>query len=260
MIPISDPDLQRRSRPYVNIALISITGLIFLYELALGPTERSLFFYRYGLIAREITEGISFEVIRADGGALLDIESPIPTWGTVFTSMFIHADFFHFAFNMLFLWVFGDNIEDRMGHLKYLLLYLGGGLAATWTQIAIFPNAEVPLIGASGAIAAVLGAYLLLYPLSKIRTMIFFFFITFVRIPAALLLGFWLLLQFVSGIGDLGPSAQSGGTAYWAHIGGFGAGLLAAVAFKVLLWKEPLWPRRRGPPKYWPWEDDPRFQ
>ena len=255
MIPISDPQLQRRSPPYVNMGLIVLSGLVFLLELSMGPSERMLFFYRYGLIARELSEGISFAQLDT-GARLLDIESPIPTWGTVFSSMFIHADIMHFIFNMVFLWVFGDNVEDRLGHVKYLLFYLGAGLAAAWTQVAIDMNAEVPLIGASGAIAGVLGAYLLMYPFSQIRTVIIFFFITFVRIPAVWLLGFWLALQFFGGLGSLGPSAQSGGTAYWAHIGGFVAGLLVVAGLKFLLWREPLWPRPPTRPDFWPWGVD----
>ena len=255
MIPISDPQLQRRSPPYVNMGIIAICGLVFLFELTQGPVDRQLLFFRWGLIARELSEGISFSQLDL-GTVVLDIDSPIPTWGTVFSSMFIHADIMHFGFNMVFLWVFGDNVEDRLGHVKYLLFYLGAGLAAAWTQVGIDMNAEVPLIGASGAIAGVLGAYLLLYPFSQVRTLVIFFFITFVRIPAVWLLGFWLALQFFGGIGSLGPSAQSGGTAYWAHIGGFVAGLLAVAGLKLILWREPLWPRRRWTPDFWPRDDD----
>ena len=253
MIPISDPELQRRSRPYVNIALIALSGLVFLYELVQGPLDRELMFYRWGLIARELSQGVSFTELRTFTGTF-DIESPIPTWGTVFTSMFLHGDILHFGFNMVFLWVFGDNVEDRLGHVKYLLFYLAAGLGAAWTQVAINMDAQVPMIGASGAIAGVLGAYLLLYPFSQVRTVIIFFLITFVRIPAVWLLGFWLLIQFLGGIGDLGPSAQSGGTAYWAHIGGFAVGLLAVVGLKLLVWREPLWPRPPTRTDFWPWE------
>jgi len=255
LFPISDPDLSRRSTPYVNIGIIAISGLIFFWELVLGPTDRQLLFYKWGLIADELAHGHSFEVLEGPLGASFDIKSPIPTWGTVFTSMFLHADVLHFVFNMIFLWVFGDNVEDRLGHVKYLLFYLGAGVAAAWAQVAINMDAQVPMIGSSGAIAGVLGGYLLMYPYSQVRTAIFFFFITFVRIPAAWLLGFWILLQFWGGIGDLGPSAQSGGTAYWAHIGGFAAGLLGIAGFKLLVWRDRLWPRRPSPYGFWPPDD-----
>ena len=254
MIPISDPQLQRGRTPYVNIALIAISGLVVLYELVLGSTDRELFFFKFGLISRELTEGISFLELRTFGG-ILDIESPIPTWATIFTSMFIHGDILHFGFNMVFLWVFGDNVEDRLGHVQYLLFYLAAGVAAAMAQVAINLDAEVPMIGASGAIAGVLGAYLLLYPFSQVRTLIIFFLITYVRIPAAYLLGFWLLLQFFGGIGDLGTSAQSGGTAYWAHIGGFVAGLAVIGALKLLVWREQLWPRPPRRPDFFPRDD-----
>ncbi len=255
MIPISDPGLQRRTTPYVNIGIITICTLVMAYELfVLSSLDRQLFFFRYGLIARELSEGINFTGLRAPGGNL-DIESHIPAWGTVFTSMFIHADIMHFAFNMVFLWVFGDNVEDRFGHVGYLAFYLAGGVAAGWAQVAVDSAAEVPMIGASGAIAAVLGAYLLLYPFSQVRTLVIFIFITYIRVPALYLLGFWLLIQFVGGVGSLGPSAQSGGTAYWAHVGGFAAGLAGIAALKLLVWREQLWPRPPRRPDFLPPDD-----
>ena len=247
MFPISDPFLIRRGRPYVNIGLIALSSLIFLYELSLGPLDRTIFFYKFGLIAEELTGGEAFQQLRTQGG-LHNIESPIPTWGTIFSSMFIHGDIMHFFSNMIFLWVFGDNVEDKLGHVKYLAFYLAAGVIAAWVQVATDFSSQIPLIGASGAIAGVLGAYFLLFPYSQIRTMIFLLFITFIRVPAIWLLGFWILLQFFSGVGSLGPSAQSGGVAYWAHIGGFLAGLVATAGFKLLVWREPLWPRR--PPTY----------
>ena len=164
----------------------------------------------------------------------------------------------HFGVNMLFLWVFGDNVEDRFGHLRYLLFYLAAGLAAVWLQIAIDTTSTVPTIGASGAIAGVLGAYLLLFPYSRIRTAVVFFFITIIRIPAFLLLGFWFLLQFFGGLGSLGPSSQTGGVAYWAHIGGFLLGIAVVIIYKLATSRS-IWPGgpRGGPaeepdvPQYW---------
>ncbi len=257
MIPLTD-ELPRRSRPYVNIALIAINGVVFLLELFMGSGSRELSFYRWGLIPTELWHGTSFQTLRTFTGDY-DISSPVPTWGTVFSSMFIHADILHFGFNMLFLWVFGDNVEDRLGHVKYLLFYLGAGLAAAWTQTALDPNGDVPMIGASGAIAGVLGAYLVLYPLSQVRTLVFALFVFFVRIPAVFLLGFWVLLQFFEGLGSLGPSAQSGGTAYWAHVGGFALGALVTLLLKVVVWREQVWPQSPRTPRPPPgWIEDDR--
>lgn len=248
MIPLSDPDIPRRTKPYVNYALIAACGLVFLYELFIGPSGREAFFYRYGLIPKELTSGVDLTRLVGPGG-VLDIDSGVPAWVTIFTSMFVHGDIMHFAFNMLFLWVFGDNIEDRLGHVKYLLFYLVAGIIAAWTQVALNPSSDVPMIGASGAIAGVLGGYLLLYPFSQIRTLVILFVIFYIRIPAFILLGFWIILQFVSGLGSLGPHAQAGGTAYWAHVGGFLAGMLMMAVLKVVLMRQAPWTFRR--PRRW---------
>lgn len=249
MIPLSDPDVHRRTRPVITVTLVALNVLVFLYELSLGPTDTSAFFYRFGVIPAELAQGKEFTRILGPRGLTVDIASPIPAWGTVFTSMFIHGGFAHIAGNMLFLWVFGDNVEDRMGHLKYLLFYLAAGVAAVWAQVAVNPGSEVPTIGASGAIAGVLGAYFLLFPRSRITTLVIFGFITVMRLPAALLLGFWAVLQAFSGLGSLGPSASTGGgVAYFAHLGGFLLGL-GTVALYRLVRREPVWPRRpRLPP------------
>jgi membrane associated rhomboid family serine protease len=245
MLPISDSDLRRRTRPYVNVSLIILCGVVFIYELVLGELDRTIFFYQFGLIPSEVAQGINYELLIGPTGQMLDIATPIPNWATMFTSMFIHGDWMHFGFNMLFLWVFGDNIEDRFGHFKYLLFYLAAGVAAVWLQVAIDTSSQIPTIGASGAIAGVLGAYLFLYPLSRIRTVVILLFIFFVRIPAFLLLGFWFLLQFFSGIGSLGPSSQTGGVAYWAHIGGFIFGAVVVILYLILNRQSP-WPRGPG--------------
>ncbi len=246
MFPISDSDLITRRRPVVNVTMIALCAAVFVYELTIGEIERYIFFYQYGAIPAELVHGLNFDVIRTPVGAL-NVESPIPNWLTVFTSMFIHGDWIHFGVNMLFLWVFGDNIEDRFGHLRYLLFYLAAGVAAVLFQTFIDTTSQLPTIGASGAIAGVLGAYLVLFPDSRIRTLVFFFFIFFVRIRALFLLGFWFLLQFFEGLGSLGPSAQGGGVAYWAHVGGFILGVVVAVFYRVGTRREP-------PPqatKYW---------
>ena len=152
-----------------------------------------------------------------------------PLLVTLFSSMFMHGGWLHIIFNMLFLWIFGNNIEDSMGRVRFVLFYLLGGLAALFAQVAVSPDAQVPTVGASGAIAAVLGGYMLLYPRARVLTVIFiFFFFTFVEIPALIMLGIWILLQFLPAIGQLATpeiGGEGGGVAYFAHIGGFLFGL-----------------------------------
>ena len=246
MLPVSDSDLKARTRPYVNTALIVVCAAVFIYELAIGDSGRFTFFYQFGVIPAELAQGVDYTTLITPGGTF-DIASPIPNWATLFTSMFIHADWLHFGFNMLFLWVFGDNVEDRFGHFRYLLFYLAAGIAASWLQIAIDTASQVPTIGASGAIAGALGAYVVLYPFSRIRT---FFLLIIVRVPAIVLLGFWFLFQFLSGVGSLGPSTQTGGVAYWAHIGGFVLGMIVAAIYKFGAPRRPL-PREPDVPHYW---------
>lgn len=151
-----------------------------------------------------------------------------PWWQTLFTSMFMHGGWLHIIFNMLFLWVFGNNIEDSMGKLKFLLFYLAAGLAAVYAQAGLDPDSTIPTIGASGAVAGVLGAYALLHPRARVLTLIFIvFFVTLVEIPAAILLAIWFVLQFVPAIGQVAtPDVGGGGVAYFAHVGGFIFGLL----------------------------------
>ncbi len=255
MIPISDAGAVHIGRPYVNIALIAISCLVFFYELFQGGLDRDIFFYKYGLIARELTSGEAFDTLRALTAAgrivEVDVATPIPTWGTVFTSMFVHGGFVHLIGNMMFLWVFGDNIEARLGHVKYLLFYLGAGVAATLAQVATDTDSEIPLVGASGAISGVLGAYLLLYPYNRVTTLVIFYFFTVIQVPAVLLLGFWFVLQLFNGLGSIGPAASGAGVAYMAHVGGFVAGVIFAVGYKLLI-REPIWPRGswRSPWRY----------
>lgn len=253
MIPISDPDVIRNSRPYVNIALIALNTIVFIYELTIGGLARDVFFYKFGLIPAELARGADFQHLLVSPGQVLDIASPIPPWGTVFTSMFIHSGIVHFIGNMTFLWVFGDGVEDRIGHVKYLFFYTVSGIAAVWAQTAVGMDSQIPTIGASGAIAGVLGAYLMLFPYSRITTLVVFYFITAVRVPAVMLLGFWAFLQLFNGVGSLGPS-QTSGVAYWAHLGGFMVGMLI-IAFYRLLRREAIWPRRHHRPPPIPMED-----
>ena len=245
MIPLGDPDVQRQTVPFVTIGLIAVNVVAFLYQLSLSDLDQHIFIFKNGVIPSELTSDGEFARWLTPGGDV-DIASPFGTWTTVFTSMFLHGGFMHIIFNMLFLWVFGDNVEDRLGHVKYLLFYLGAGLAATWTQVAINPDSQVPMVGASGAIAGVLGAYIITYPFSRINTVVMYFFITFVRIPALYFLGIWFLLQLLSGWGSLGPqTASTGGVAYFAHIGGFVAGVMMMATYKLVM-RQPLLPHRPG--------------
>ena len=251
MIPISDSDLARRRLPVVNVGLLALNTLVFLYEFAfIGDETR--FVYTFGLIPVELTSGEDFKVLCATPSLfgcppqnVLDISTPGATWITLFTSMFIHGGPLHIGSNMLYLWVFGDNIEDMLGHIPYLILYLIAGLAAAGAQIMVDTQSQVPMVGASGAIAGVLGAYLVLHPRSRIRTLVIFYFITVIRIPAVLLLGFWFFLQFFSGLGSL--AAEGGGVAYWAHIGGFAMGGAVIGVYWLLIGRRP----RAG--SYVPW-------
>ena len=235
MIPLSDPDTISRSRPYVNIMIIGINTLMFLYEISMGSLESTVLFFRLGLIPTEILGGEEVGLrtfIFNDTYRTIDLSSPFGPWVTIFSSMFLHAGFMHFISNMIYLWVFGDNIEDRLGHAGYLLFYILCGAIAAWTHILFNANSQTPLIGASGAIAGVLGAYLLLYPYSKINTLAIFIFITVIKIRAIYLLSFWFILQFFKGLGAIG--FENAGVAYWAHVGGFISGALIIMIYLKL--------------------------
>ena len=251
MIPLSDADTRRRAYAPVNTVIIGLNLLVFLYEFALGglgllfggdSLRLTLFFFTWGFIPRELTEGTAYLTLLNPG----DIATPAPTWVTIFTSMFIHGGLLHLAGNLMFLWVFGSNIEGRLGHVKYLLFYLATGLAATLTHWIIEPSSPVPLVGASGAIAGVMGAYLLLYPRNRINTIILFFFITVVQVSATLLLGFWFLWQLIQAVLSVGVSGQVS-VAFWAHVGGFVAGAGIIAVYKLLT-GQPLRPSKPPPP------------
>jgi len=229
MIPISDVNYRARF-PFVNLTLIAINILVYIYEVSLGGINLTAntasieaFFTRWAVIPVEYTLG-------RDIGA----PSPHPVFITLFTAMFMHGGLLHIAGNMLYLWVFGDNVEANMGHVKYLIFYLACGIIAGITHILFNRLSPIPSVGASGAIAGVLAAYLVLFPRANIRTLvIFFYFITTTYIPALILIGIWILLQVFQGIADLGaPTAQTGGVAVWAHIGGFVAGLILVFLFR----------------------------
>lgn len=214
MIPIRD-EIKTHRTPIVNYALIAINVLVFLW-MFLNQSRIEGIFNQYALIPANLKDGI-------DVGDITDF----------LTSMFMHGGWMHLLGNMLYLWIFGDNIEDRLGHIGYILFYVGGGLAAALLQIVINPNSAIPMVGASGAIAAVLGAYLIMYPKSRVYTYVpIGYYARMQLMPAIVVLGLWFVLQLVSGLGSLGAAADQGGTAYFAHIGGFVFGLAAGFLFK----------------------------
>lgn len=219
MVPLSDNN-PTRIRPFVTYTLIVLNLVIFFYELSLSEAALEDLFRRYGVVPSEITASLSTG----------DFSQIQPQLLTLITSQFLHGGFLHLGGNMLFLWVFGNNIEDQLGHLKYLVFYLLCGALAGLTQWFFDPASDLPSIGASGAIAGVLGAYILRFPKATILTLLplgFFFFT--VRIPAVFFLGFWFLQQALYGIASLNAPADvgmTGGVAYWAHAGGFVFGIL----------------------------------
>ncbi|HEX3129748.1 MAG TPA: rhomboid family intramembrane serine protease [Thermoanaerobaculia bacterium] len=221
MLPLHDRN-PSRTTPVVNIALIAANILMFLYELSLGERLEGY------LMASAFVPGHLF-----DGGAVTAGEW-IPGLSSALLSMFLHGGWGHLLGNMLFLWIFGDNIEDRLGHFKYLYFYVFSGFAATFAHAFVSPQSMIPAIGASGAISGVLGAYLFLYPRARIVTVVWIlFFIRLVEIPALVYLPFWFLLQAFSGFASLGARTMddAGGVAWFAHIGGFVAGPLLLFLF-----------------------------
>ncbi len=238
MIPIKD-NIPTDRFPFVTLALLVVNFVV--YYLAIrhggsfisGPDIQEE--VKYGAIPYALTHpGVHCTLTVVPGGAGAigcrhgPVPGTIPTWETVFTAMFMHASILHIAGNMLFLWVFGNNVEDAMGPVKYLAFYLLGGLAALALQVAISPDSGVPTLGASGAIAAVLGGYIVLYPRAKVLTLvIIILFFTVIELPAWVLLGIWFAEQAVFGAANLtNPAGGGGGVAYFAHVGGFAFGLL----------------------------------
>jgi membrane associated rhomboid family serine protease len=213
MIPIRDQIKPRRT-PIINYLLIAVNIIVFMLQWSAGANQESVV-YEFALIPASFSDGIDLSEIR-----------------DVFTSMFMHAGLMHLLGNMIYLWIFGDNVEDAMGHFTYLLFYLAGGFAASIAHILVNPGSQIPTVGASGAIAAALGAYLVLYPRSRVATFIpLGFFMTLRMLPASIVLIMWFVLQLFNGVLTLG-AADVGGTAFWAHIGGFVFGAFIALFFR----------------------------
>ncbi len=218
MIPFSDEN-PARTRPYVTVAIIVLCVLAFLWELALGPrTDEALTAFGFTPHAFSHPEGARYMGLG------------LPVWTTILTSMFLHAGWLHIGGNMLYLWIFGNNIEDAMGHVKFTVFYLVCGTVACLTLFAIDPNSTTPVVGASGAISGVLAAYMLLYPRARVHTLLTLgIFLYPVWIRAVWVIGFWFALQLVTAA--LTPASEPG-TAWWAHVGGFAAGLILTPLLK----------------------------
>ncbi|OQX87616.1 MAG: rhomboid family intramembrane serine protease [Candidatus Omnitrophica bacterium 4484_70.2] len=213
MIPLRD-NIPHRRTPIVTFIILLANILVFFYEISLGR-DLKFFIYNYGFVPSRVFFSVGVE------------NKIFP----LFTSIFLHAGFWHLAGNCLYLWIFADNVEDRLGHFNFLVFYIMCGVLANLTHLFFNWGSEVPAVGASGAIAGVLGAYFLMFPRARVLTLIpFFFFWQMVEIPAFFFLGFWFLYQFLLGIGSLGFSSATG-IAFWAHIGGFIAGIFLLSLF-----------------------------
>jgi membrane associated rhomboid family serine protease len=208
MFPIGDDDTTRRTTPVVTYALIALNLLFFFVELSGGDP----FIQQWSVVPRRL------------------LANPGADFPTIFTSMFMHAGWLHLGGNMLYLWIFGDNVEDSFGHVKFLVFYLLCGIAATAAQLAFSAGSNVPNLGASGAIAGVLGAYILLFPRGQVKVLMGR---GVIPMPALVVIGLWIVLQFVSGIGSISNTAETGGVAYMAHIGGFVAGFVLTFLFRA---------------------------
>ncbi|MEX0834132.1 MAG: rhomboid family intramembrane serine protease [Actinomycetota bacterium] len=264
MLPLRDSNPTTR-RPIVTLALIAANVAVFvLWQPTFKSQSEQL---EFSFCHAEIAYEIGHQTNLAGGGAeardaldetfgpsageavqqALRRACPAKSWWLpLLVSMFMHGGWLHLGSNMLFLWIFGNNVEDKIGHIPYLLFYLAGGIVASLAQFALDPNSAVPTLGASGAVAAVLGAYLVMFPRRRVLTAVFLIFITMIELPAVVVLGIWFALQFFSGASTVGENI-SGGVAYWAHVGGFVAGVLVALAF---------FPKERRPKPRLPYEVD----
>jgi len=283
MIPLRD-DNPTRHFPVVTLAIILLNVMAFFFwEPTFGSQERQeVFFFCHAEVPWEVTHQVSL----AEGGAsaqsaIADEFNSSPSdaaafqrflgarcgdkswWQSIFVAMFLHGGWLHIGGNMLFLWVFGNNVEDKLRPIGYALFYLAAGLVASFAQLAVSANSAVPNLGASGAIAGVLGAYLLMFPRRRVLTLVVFFIITAIYLPAFVVLGLWFVLQLFNGVGSLSARVADTGVAFWAHIGGFAFGAIVAALFfpkerfKAMpapprpdMWgrRRGGWRRRRGPP------------
>lgn len=216
MIPYKD-DNPTTHFPIITILLITLNTLVFLFQMVSNTDSRAII-YSYGVIPHNLLQG--------------DEKMGIPVTVNLLTSMFLHGGILHLAGNMLYLWIFGNNIEDQLGIFRFIVFYLLCGVIATYTHALSDPSSTIPMIGASGAISGILGAYLVLFPRARVHTLIFLgFFIQVIRIPAIIVIGFWIVIQFINGLLSRGFYGGSGGVAWFAHIGGFLAGVILIKLF-----------------------------
>jgi membrane associated rhomboid family serine protease len=229
VIPLRDAN-PTRGRPVVTLGLIALCVVAFAYELGVqadgGGAALDRLFRDWALVPRDLTNALDGAAAPGTLGREL---------GTVVTSMFLHGGWIHLIGNMLYLWIFGNNIEDRLGRAGFLAFYLFGGAVAAATQVVIDPRSVTPVVGASGAIAAVLGAYVVLYPRARVLSLVFLgFFYQLLQVPALIVLGLWFVLQLIDGVASLGVSSTAGGVALFEHIGGFLAGAAVGVVIRAV--------------------------
>jgi membrane associated rhomboid family serine protease len=231
MFPIGDDNSDRTITPVVNYIFIGINILVFVLLQGLGGNDA--FSYAFSLVPKEVTTGVDItgiQVVRdafGNTGEVMHFATPLPVYFNFLSSMFMHGDIMHIFGNMLFLWIFGDNLENLLGHIRFAAFYVVCGLAAAFAQIAMGPDSIIPMLGASGAISGVLGGYILLFPQRRVRAIIFNFLTT---VPAFVAIGIWIAYQLI--VGYLTP-AGTGGVAYAAHIGGFIAGVALIKVFAI---------------------------
>jgi membrane associated rhomboid family serine protease len=228
MIPLKD-DTPRLSTPLVNYFLIIANAVVFLFESSLDPRAQIAFINAFGLVPARLASILQSTMPHAHAHEV----SPELAFVPILTSMFLHGGWMHLIFNMWFLWIFGRNIEEALGHFPYLVFYLTCGVAAALAQTVSDLSSHVAMVGASGAIAGVMGGYLILYPRARVLMLVPFLFIFFLWLPAWVVLGYWFVLQFLSGVGTalVQGGRNSGGVAFWAHVGGFVAGVLLVQLF-----------------------------
>ncbi|HSK94371.1 MAG TPA: rhomboid family intramembrane serine protease [Candidatus Angelobacter sp.] len=246
MFPISDDNERGHGPAFVSLAFIAINIAVFILLQGAGAsTAGQEFTYGYSAVPYEITNNVDLtdpQAITVDGQTIPIPQEPGPSpiWLTLFTSMFMHGGWLHLAGNMLFLWIFGDNVEHRIGHGLFLVFYVVAGVIASFAQIMIDTDSYIPTLGASGAISGVLGAYLVMFPTNRVLLILIRFPIW---VPAIVAIGLWAAFQFINGLGAIAVTEETaGGVAYMAHIGGFVAGVVAGIAFRILF-NEPRHPR-----------------
>ncbi|MEP7081384.1 MAG: rhomboid family intramembrane serine protease [Chloroflexota bacterium] len=244
MFPISDENEKGHGPAYVSLLFIALNVLVFIFLQAGGAAEGSEFTYGYSAVPFEITNNTDLVAPQevTIGGEPYEVPQepgPSPIWLTILTSMFMHGGWLHLAGNMLFLWIFGDNVEHRIGHFNYALFYIAAGVVGSLAHILVDAGSVIPSLGASGAISGVLGAYIVLFPTNRVTVFLFRFLMP---VPAIVAIGMWAVLQFINGFGAFAVTEGTGGVAYMAHIGGFVAGVVGGLVFRAVF-HEPRHPR-----------------